>query len=443
MKLLLSKPWPPGFFLALMSGIGGVWILLVLLFFLTEAAAARALLALFTGSIFLAGFAWYGLTSWAWRQGQVTRESWRRPVTFFLFAWLLCLGSAWASGFNQGSSGSTAASTGRSTPAPPPTKLFPNGPRRFLSDLEAFDVQSGPYPVSFNGELGNGKDRIKLNGVLSPKGIGMHPPLAPKYAAASFRLGMGAAVFKAVVAINDSSNWCWSPATFTVLGDGKVLWKSKDLSHTTTRSQECSVDVSGVNVLELRVQVVNGSDGVHAVWVEPRLLQTADTPDPEARPALFAKGPREYLSDFTEFESRIGPWPVSRNGVIGPDNNPIEVGGVRSPKGLGMVPPDKPGLAYAKYRLGKKAAVFKAAVALNDNAKIVRDQAVFEVFGDDKRLWQSAPVGKGTKAQECSVDVSGVDVLELRVTSTGSHFGLHAVWLEPRLLQKADTPDTK
>src|SRR5262249_21079580 len=200
-------------------------------------------------------------------------------------------------------------------------------------------------------------------------------------AAASYRLGMGAAVFKAVVAINDSSNWCWSPATFTVLGDGKALWKSKDLSHTTSRTQECSVDVSGVNVLELRVQVVNGSEGVHAVWVEPRLLQTADTPD---GPVLFAKGPREYLSDLQEFDSRIGPWPLSKNGVIGPENNAIEVGGVRSLKGLGMVPPDKPGLAYAKYRLGKKAAVFKAAVALNDNAKVVRDQAVFEVFGDDK-----------------------------------------------------------
>src|SRR5262245_32594246 len=244
MKHLLSKPWPPGFFLALVSGVGGVWILLVLLFFLTEAAAVRALLALFTGGIFLVGFAWYGLTSWGWRRGWVTPESWRRPATFFLFAWLLCLGSAWASGFSAGGASSTSSSTGGSTPAPPPpSKLFPNGPRRFLSDLEAFDVQSGPHPVSFHGELGNGKDRI--NGALSPKGIGMHPPWAPKYASASYRLGMGAAVFKAVVAINDSSNWCWSPATFTVLGDGKALWKSKDLSHTTSRTQECSVDVSG------------------------------------------------------------------------------------------------------------------------------------------------------------------------------------------------------
>src|SRR5262249_14339595 len=106
-------------------------------------------------------------------------------------------------------------------------------------------------------------------------------------------------------------------------------------------------------------------------------------------------------------------------------------------------PPDKPGLADAKYRLGKKAAVFKAAVALNDEAKTVFSQAVFEVYGDDKRLWQSAPVAKGTKAQEGSVDVSGVDGRERAVYSLGSHVGLHAVWLEPRLLQKADAPDTK
>jgi hypothetical protein len=37
--------------------------------------------------------------------------------------------------------------------------------------------------------------------------------------------------------------------------------------------------------------------------------------------------------------------------------------------------------------------------------------------------------------------MNGVDVLELRVSSQGSNLGLHTVWLEPRLLQAADTPD--
>src|SRR5262249_54309363 len=134
---------------------------------------------------------------------------------------------------------------GTNEPLPPPESLkglvkkIPwQGNKVYLSDLEGFDVRSGPMPVSFNGQLGNGKDRIKVNGVLAPKGIGMHPPEAPAYAAIKYRLNKEAVVFKTVVAINDTSNWCWSPATFTVLGNGKVLWKSQDISHTQLRSQE-------------------------------------------------------------------------------------------------------------------------------------------------------------------------------------------------------------
>ena len=34
-----------------------------------------------------------------------------------------------------------------------------------------------------------------------------------------------------------------------------------------------------------------------------------------------------------------------------------------------------------------------------------------------------------------------VDVLDLRVVAQNSNHGLHAAWIEPRLLQKKDTPD--
>jgi hypothetical protein len=324
-------------------------------------------------------------------------------------------------------------------PLPPAKEIFAHAPRVYLAELQEFDVRNGPWPFAKNGSIGT--NPIRVAGVRSPRGLGMHPPWAPEYAAAKYRLGKQAAVFRAIVAINDSSTWCWSPATFTVLGDGKALWQSKAISHDHEHTQQCSVSVSGVDVLELRVQVVNGSEGVHAVWIEPRLLQKADTPDADQPPALFARGPRVYLSDLDEIDVKAGPWPFSKSGVIGPGNNPIAVNGVASPKGLGLHPPDAPDYAAVRYRLGKQAAVFKAAVALNDTAQFVRSQAVFEVYGDAKRLWASAPAGKDTKPQECSVAVSGVDMLELRVTSAGSHFGLHAVWLEPRLLQKAETPD--
>jgi hypothetical protein len=164
-------------------------------------------------------------------------------------------------------------------PLPPVRPLFTNGPGAFLADLPEFGAQAGPpWPFGKNGQVGDGRP-IRVNGFRSPKGLSMHPPWAPGFASVRYRLGKQAAVFRAVVAINETTSWCWSPATFTVLGDGKTLWQSAWIAHNYAHSQTCSADVSGVDVLELRVHCVNGSDGVHAVWVEPRVLQKADTPD--------------------------------------------------------------------------------------------------------------------------------------------------------------------
>src|SRR4029077_15249216 len=118
------------------------------------------------------------------------------------------------------------------------------------------------------GECGNGKP-IKVGGVLSPHGLGMHPPFGGPPASIKYRLNREATLFKAVVAIDDSTNWCWSPATFTVLGDGKKLWSSEMITFHKPhpRSQECKVIVEGVDELELRVQALNGNAGLLAVWV--------------------------------------------------------------------------------------------------------------------------------------------------------------------------------
>jgi hypothetical protein len=168
---------------------------------------------------------------------------------------------------------------------PPPTKLFPAGSRRFLSELQEFDVERGEWPFG-KGETGGGHV-IKVGGVVSPHGLGMHPPMAPRVASAKYRLEGEAEVFKATVAVNDSTKWCFSPAKFTVLGDGIKLWEtSQQIAHNHVRSEACEVSVRGVNVLELRVQCANGNVGVHAVWVEPRIYQTADA----AKADQLAKG---------------------------------------------------------------------------------------------------------------------------------------------------------
>jgi hypothetical protein len=263
-------------FPAALGGLALLWLLLALVCWLGGGTAARVLLGLFTGAVLLAGFAWYGAVRWAWRQGRATAQSYRRPAALFLFGWLLCLGSAVASGHSG--VGSTDTPSAPAPPPPPPSKLFPTGPRRYLSDMDEFFVQPGQWPFSKGGILN--EDRlIRVAGQRSPHGLSMHPPGAPAYAAVKYRLGKEAALFKAVVAIDDSTSWCFSPATFRVLGDDRELWASGPIAHNHSRSQECVVAVTGVDVLELRVQVANGNVGVYAVWVEPRLLQKMGTED--------------------------------------------------------------------------------------------------------------------------------------------------------------------
>jgi hypothetical protein len=171
-----------------------------------------------------------------------------------------------------------AAPWAHNIPPLPISNIFADGPRVYLADLQEFGVRNGPWPFGKNGTVNNDKP-IQVGGVPSPKGLSMHPPTAPAYAAARYRLGRQAAVFRATTAINDTSNWCFSPAVFSVLADGKLLWQSDMIAHNHAHSQECNVDVSGVDVMELQVRCINGNHGVHAVWIEPRLLQAADTPD--------------------------------------------------------------------------------------------------------------------------------------------------------------------
>jgi Fe-S cluster assembly iron-binding protein IscA len=197
-----------------------------------------------------------------------------------------------------------------------------------------------------------------------------------------------------------------------------------------------------IGVLVLREHIPN------TLWSSPPQLPIAADGDKGKQAQaelpthkLFELDPRDYLSDLEQFDLRPGPWPIARNGKIGYETRDISVNGAPSPKGMGMHPPNSPEFASVKFHLHKKAAVFKAGGAVNDTPIVVTGRAVFEVLGDGKSLWQSAPVAKGERPTECSIDVSGIEVIELRTRAVGGNFGVNAVWLEPRLLQNPDTPD--
>ncbi|HEV3385612.1 MAG TPA: NPCBM/NEW2 domain-containing protein [Gemmata sp.] len=181
--------------------------------------------------------------------------------------------------FIPGSKSKVRTSLAPVEPLTPGEKLFSSSAVSYLADLQEFDVKKGEWPFTKDGTTGNKNQPIKVNRNPAPKGLGMHPPAAPNFASVKYRLDKQSALFKTTVAIDDTATFCWTPAIFTVWGDGKKLFESKYIAHNHSRTQECSLDVSEVDVLELRVHTVGLNSGVHAVWVEPRLLQRADTED--------------------------------------------------------------------------------------------------------------------------------------------------------------------
>lgn len=155
----------------------------------------------------------------------------------------------------------------------------------------------------------------------------------------------------------------------------------------------------------------------------------------ELKPASAGQNVR-YLSDMAEFDVQAAEGRFAKKGNLGYQaggSDQIRVRGKKSPNGLSMhAPPNA--YAAAKYRVGKTARTFLASVALNDSAGKSEAPLTFQVLGDGKVLWSSKPVNASGLVQECTVDMAGVDVLELRVDCPGPYINAQAVWLEPRVL---------
>lgn len=130
------------------------------------------------------------------------------------------------------------------------------------------------------------------------------------------------------------------------------------------------------------------------------------------------------------FMSETNGWgPVERdrsNGESsGGDGGPISIGGVTYAKGLGVHAPSN-----VEVYLGRGCERFSAKIGLDDETGEPGSVA-FQVFGDDKPLYDSGVLtGKGA-AIPVDVDVTGVRMLSLRVTDGGDGRNFdHADWAE-------------
>lgn len=138
----------------------------------------------------------------------------------------------------------------------------------FLSDLPEQDADVGHGTFGKNGECGYEGNKIKLRGVLSPKGISIHPP-SKGSSRVTYVVPDTCAQFDVTVGINDTGGRQASPVVFKVFGDERLIWESKPLLGAG-KSEVCSVPIEqGTTKLVLVVQCQGAQRSAHAVWCDP------------------------------------------------------------------------------------------------------------------------------------------------------------------------------
>jgi endo-alpha-N-acetylgalactosaminidase len=150
--------------------------------------------------------------------------------------------------------------------------------------MAEFDVVVAEKRFGKKGALGGfwagDSCRIRVRKKESPEGLSMCP-LSHSSASVKYKLAKSGGIFRAAVALNDSAGAAGQPSgvgkistpvTFRVLGDGRELWKSPQALDAAGAVQDCTCDVTGVDVLELRVECPGSAVNAHAVWLEPRVL---------------------------------------------------------------------------------------------------------------------------------------------------------------------------
>ena len=104
----------------------------------------------------------------------------------------------------------------------------------------------------------------------------MRPP-ASGASSASFQLNKKFARFRSIAAVRDHHLIAGLvDLTFTVLGDGKILWQNKNIGKGKCASVE--VALNNVGLLELRVECPDVNERAYAVWVDP-VLSRAGPPN--------------------------------------------------------------------------------------------------------------------------------------------------------------------
>lgn len=149
-----------------------------------------------------------------------------------------------------------------------------------------------------------------------------------------------------------------------------------------------------------------------------------------------------FLSDMPFYGNVSNGWgPVEKDTSVGGngqgDGNMITLNGKGYEKGLGVH-------TYSKvsYYIGRHFSRFISDIGLDSETQ--GGSAVFQVWGDGVKLYDSGIMQSDTATQHVNVDVSNVDVLMLEVMDGGVGNGAnHADWAGAKLLKEVLVDDIK
>ncbi|MDB4916781.1 MAG: Alpha-galactosidase [Gemmatimonadetes bacterium] len=135
----------------------------------------------------------------------------------------------------------------------------------------------------------------------------------------------------------------------------------------------------------------------------------------------------QYLDALQPSSCTLGYGELGAGGLLGYEDKHVRAGGRAWPHAVSAHSPSR--ICYA---LGACWGRFRCRVGINDDVPAGMSQADFAVYGDGRLLARAERVRARSSPRTLEADVTGVDTLELVVTSSRWEYS-HTVWLDPVL----------
>lgn len=166
----------------------------------------------------------------------------------------------------------------------------------------------------------------------------------------------------------------------------------------------------------------------HPDWRAMRSICLIAPQEPKESQEVEGELPLEYLSEGIYLDS-LEPIEVSqdwgelqRNRSV--QGNPIQIGSRVFKRGLGTHANSR--IVYKLDGRYKRLTAYVGA-----DREVSGNTVVFQVFGDGKKLWESGLMTVHDEPKRLELDISGVNILELRLTDGGDGINAdHADWAD-------------